>query len=528
MKQYILLAVAITGLSFQAFSQRAIAPSRTSLTRAEQSFVQDAINSNNEAMTLAQMALRQSKTTEVKQIARQVLLDHAAAQKKLYAIAHLRDSVSFGRSAYVQSSSASKLPLSDNLDSRRNKTVVSISSNNNNTPQPATRNTGTTATVAGVASNQQPTRTSNYDTSSRFGVNQTFNNNTSIDNANGTNNPVRTEIGSASGRWTENTTVINNQPVTVAAQPITSGITAPPANNDVTYGSAVVNGTVSTTNNINNTPNFPARPQDTVRMSGQSVGFQDAGTNLSFPGNNRYAGTTPNTPANTNAGSDYGVQTGVVVNNAQTNALNTAPYSNNEINANIVQTGQQQGTANPTAVVNSSTTSMNNNQVAYNNANANRANTIAVQARPVGTVVTNPAGRNVAATNSVGNSTIVSDSTSGTAPILVGRTGNRRAGGSNTSGGTPNAVTSNQNTGNAFYTNPTAITSTITTLQNTQPDAFDQQWITQMITNQQTAAQQYQAAVKATRQAQVKAYINATLPLLQGHQFALKQQQAKQ
>ena len=529
MNKLFILPIAFSLAAASAFSQKAVAP-KAGLTRADQTFVQDAINSNNEAITLAQMAIRKSQSTQVNQIARQVLTDHVAAQKKLYAIAHLKDSVSFSRSV-MPSSSTTKLPLSDNLNSRRNSTVVSISNSGKNTaqPQPATSTSSAGNTIVGVAANQQPTRNGITDTSSSFSRNQTFNGNTSIDNANGINNPVRTEIGSASGRWTENTTVINNQPVSVAAQPVTSGITAPVTSNDVTNNSAVINGTP--VNNINNTPSFPSRSQDTVRMSGQSQGFENPGTNLSFPGNARYANTTPNAPANGNAGSDYGVQSGVVVNNTQTNALNTAPYSSNEINSNIVQTGQQQGTYNPTSVINSSTTSINNNQVAFNNANANRANDIAIRTRPAGTVVTNPSGKNVAATNSTGREALVVADTTTTiataAPTLVGRARNRRAGGSNTSGGTPNTVGNATPATNAFYTSPTTITSSITTLQNTQPDAFDKEWINQLLLNQQTATQHYQAAVKATHQVQVKTYINTTLPLIQGHQFALKQWQMK-
>jgi predicted outer membrane protein len=520
MKKAYIIIIALTAFSLTGFAQKKVvrsAASKASLSYADQSFVQEAINSNNEAMTLAQMALRQSKKADVQKIARQILSDHAMAQKKLYAIAHLKDSVDYN-SAYTASNSSTKLPVTDNLDSRRNRTVVSIATNTAGT---SSANTSAVQqnTTASAATNQQPA-TRSFDSTSRFGTNQTFNGNTSIDNANAVNNPNRTDIGSTSGRWTENTTVINNEPLTVAAQPVTSGITTPAVDGATTNGSVAVNS-------VDNTPYFPDRVRDTVRQMGSSDGFQNPGTNLSFPANYRYSRTTPNTPANNNAGSDYGV-TGVPVNNAQKNALNTAPYSNNEINANIVQTGQQQGTYNPTAVINSSSTSLNNTQVAINNANANRANDIAVQARPAGTVVTNRAGRNAAATNAVGSGATVVDTTSGSAPVLVGRVANRNRG-NNTSAGTPNtAANGSTNAGNAFYTNPTALTTSITTLQNVQPDAFDAQWAVQMNANQQAAAQRYQATSKTSHQPQVRGYINTVLPIIQGHQYALQQWQVKQ
>lgn len=501
---------------------------KTALTNTEKAFVQDAINKNNEAMALAQAALNQSQKKDVQLIAGQILNDHRAAQKKLYTIANITDTVPYSRSATPATADNTKLPLADNLDTRRTRVISSISSDDNKTTTTA-NNTNNTSnnTTAGTANTQLHQNGS--DTASRFGVNQQFNGNTSIDNANGVNNSNRTDVGSYSGRASETNTVANSQNPVMNNQQVT---------NNTTNSTSTNTGTISTTNNLPNTPNFPNRVTDTVRQAGSTTGFQNPGTNLSFPGNERYSTTTPATTPNNNAGSDYGVN-GVVVNNAQTNNLNTAPYSNNNINSNQVQTGRVLPTSNPAAVINSSTASMGNKDVGFNNANTGNNGNIqqsgqltADNANGVNRRTSEVINNNKTTNNTTRNSTIVNNNTINNAPatntnngaIVAGRTrGNRTV--TNTT--TQMQTSSNTSAGN-FYSTPFAASEGMNILRNTQANNFDAQWAIQINNNQQAAVTTYQTALRRTTNAQVRTYINTILPLLRGHQFALTQWQAKQ
>lgn len=527
-KKYLFTAIAAVILSFvtaACFAQRTGTSLKSNLNITDRLFVQDAINRNNEAMALAQAALQQSQKKEVQQIARQFMTDHRAAQKKLYAIAGINDTVPYSRSVTPLVASHSKLPTTDNLDSRRNRTVVSITNDNtvvNNATASTTNSTNNVAgnTIAGTGNTQ---RQNGFDTSSRFGVNQSFNSNTSIDNANGVNNSNRTDLASASGRASETNTVANSQnPVTTNQQ----------ANNNVS------NNTTGTRNNDLNTPNFPSRVTDTVRQTGSTIGFQNPGTNLSFPGNERYSKTTPATAPNNNAGSDYGV-TGVPINNAQTNALNTAPYSNNDINSNSVQTGRVLPTSNPVAVINSSTASMGNKDVGFNNANTGNSGTVQQNGqmaadnangvnRRTSEVINSNDTSMPNTNNTLGNNPTTTGTSTNNGAVLAGRTRGNNSNNVNTTQPTSTTITTNTVNSNSLYTDPFASSSSLNTLRTTPADAFDAQWAIQMNANQQAAVTLYQSVSRRIANTQVKAYINTVLPLLRGHQFALKQWQAKQ
>jgi predicted outer membrane protein len=502
---------------------------KTTLTATDRLFVQDAINRNNEAMALAQAALQQSQKKEVQQIARQFMTDHRAAQKKLYTIAGITDTVPYSHSVLQPSTGISKLPTTDNLDNRRNRTVVSIIDDNaanktaTNTNATNTNNTNGN-TIAGTANTQ---RQNGFDTTSRFGVNQPFNGNTSIDNANGVNNSNRTDVASYNGRYSETNTVANSQnPVTTNQQ--TNVVT----NNSTNTTTGNINATTATASTTNNAilPDFPTRVIDTVRQTGSTAGFQNPGTNLSFPGNERYSKTTPATAPNSNAGSDYGV-TGVPINNAQTNALNTAPYSNNDINSHSVQTGRVLPTSDPAAVINSSTASMRNKDVGFNNANTG-SNGVVQQNGQLAADNANGINRRtseVINSNSTSSPNTTSNTTVNNTTSANTNNGAILAGRSRSTSGTVNtqAATTTTNT-TAFYTEPFAASSSLNTLNTTPSDAFDAQWATQMNVNQQAAVTLYQSVLRKVTNTQVKAYINTVLPLLRGHQFAIRQWQAKQ
>jgi predicted outer membrane protein len=531
-KQYLVLATAALFLSHSSFSQKTTSSrARTTttvktvaLTPADKAFVQDAINSNNEAMALAQMALQRSKNADVKKTARQFMNDHITAQRKLYAIAHIQDTVAYGRIAGTTNTSTGKLPLSDNLNSRRSRTVASIGSGNETTPASITNNTGNT--VAGVATNQQttPVRNNNNDnTNNNYGKNQTYNGITSIDNANGVNNANRTDVGSYSGRFSETNTVAYSQ----NPQAYNQGANTPAPANAAYNQATTVNRTLSVlpNNGTDIMPDFATRTPDTVRMTGMSDGFEQPGTNLTFPNSPLYSKTTPSVSPNGNTASDYGYA-GVVVNNAQTNALNTAPYSNNEINGNIVQTGQLQGTSNPTAVINSSTSSLNNTQVAYNNSNANRADQVAVKATPNGTVViNNRSGASTASGTSGTPAAAVQNNqqgNQGSTAVIAGSVSQTNTTPAVNTSGNGRATIAGAVSSQSGYATSIANTNSMSTLRSTDTDAFDEQWAIEMNNNQHASIVKYQSALKATHNAQIRLYINSTLPLLQGHQFALK------
>lgn len=504
---------------------------KNNLSVTDRMFVQDAINRNNEAMALAQAALQQSQKKEVQQIARQLMSDHRAAQKKLYTIAGINDTIPYSRSVMQPLAGSAKLPNTDNLDNRRNRTIASIT--NNTTANTTLSNTnGTNSnTVANSAGTINTQRQNGFDSASRFGTNQQFNGNTSIDNANGVNNSNRTDLASASGRATETYTVANSQSPVLTNQQTNTGLNN---NTGITAGT-VTNPSVSgTTGSMgSNIPDLPNRVTDTVRQTGSTAGFQNTGTNLSFPGNERFSKTTPATAPNNNAGSDYGV-TGVPINNAQTNALNTAPYSNNDINSNSVQTGRVLPTSDPAAVINSSTASMRNKDAGFNNANTGTNGTVqqsgqlaadnanGVNRRTSQVINNQPNSSSNTSMTTTGNTNTAAGTNASSGAILAGRSrGNNN--GANTTASSVNTLGSMN-----FYTEPFVVSSALNTLRTTSTDAFDAQWAVQMSTNQQTAVSLYQSVLRKVTNPQVKTYINAVLPLLRGHQFAITQWQTKQ
>ncbi len=528
--RYLFIAAAIISsgmfLPPTSFAQRTNQPvNRATLTPTDRAFVQDAINRNNEAMALAQAALQQSKKKEVQQIAAQLMSDHRVAQKKLYAIAGIADTIPYSRSAIQPVAGVNRLPATDNLDSRRNRTVVSITDDKtaNSTVASNTANSNNTPTIntsTGISTTQLQ---GGFDTSSHFGVNQSFNGNTSIDNANGVNNSNRTDVGSYSGRASEtNTPAYTQNPVTGNQQ----------LNNGINSNNTAI--PVSTTN-IGITNGLGGGVVDTVRQTGSTAGFQNPGTNLSSPGNERYSKTTPATVPNNNAGSDYGVA-GVPINNTQTNALNTAPYSNNNINSNSVQTGRVLPTSDPAVVVNSSTASMGNKDVGFNNASTG-ANGVVQQSGQL--AADNANGINRRTSEVINDNTAVSNKNSitrnGTTTTTGAITNNGailagRSRGTNNAVGiaNPSATATNPTNNSNFYSEPFTVSPALSSLRTASPDTFDAQWAIQMNANQQVAITLYQSALRRTTNAQIKSYINTVVQLLRGHQFALGQWQAKQ